>query len=257
MANETVLITGASSGIGMHFAELFAADGAELVLVARSAERLRQLALTYEERYGARVRVLPADLSRPGAPGEIRDTLRAEGVEVDVLVNNAGFGLRGRVAELGVERQMDLVQLNVAALTHLTALFLPAMLERGRGGVLNVASTAAFQAGPNMAAYYASKAYVLSFTEALAEEVAGTGVRASCLAPGPTQTGFEAAAGMQGTRLFRMGVMDAAEVARVGYRGFRAGRVVVVPGWRNKLTTLSVRFVPRSFARRVAHYLQA
>ena len=189
---ETVLITGASSGIGRELARLYASDGAGLVLIARSEDKLRQLADELCANYGAGAQVVPTDLSRPASPREIVEALAQRHIDVDVLVNNAGFGARGSVAEIGVERQLEMIEVNVAALTQLTALLLPGMLERRRGAILNVASTAAFQPGPNWAVYCATKAYVLSFTEALAEEVRGSGVRVSCLAPGPTDTGFAA-----------------------------------------------------------------
>jgi len=198
---ETVLITGASSGIGRELARLYASDGARLILVARSEDKLRQLADELAAKYGAEAQVLPADLSRPASPREIAGALAQRHIDVDILVNDAGFGARGSVAGLGVDRQLDMVEVNVAALTQLTALLLPGMLERGHGAILNVASTAAFQPDPNQAVYGATKAYVLSFTEALAEEVRGSGVRVSCLAPGPTETGHAAVpAGRDGRR---------------------------------------------------------
>lgn len=257
MATETALITGASSGIGRELAELFAADGADVVLVARSEGKLARLARTLRERYGASARVLRKDLSAPGAGTELFEDLNDAGVRVDVVVNNAGFGARGSVASLEVERQLDMIRVNIEALTALTRLFLPGMLERGRGGVLNVASTAGFQPGPYLAVYYATKAYVLSFTEALAEEVAGSGVTVTCLAPGPTHTGFAAEADMQETRLFRLGAMGAETVARAGYRGLRAGKVLVVPGPHNRLGAVLVRFAPRALVRKVTKYLQS
>ena len=258
MTDETVLITGASSGIGLELARRFAADGAALVLVARSEEKLGNIVRELRARYGVAARVLAYDLSDPAARPALFEALRADGTAVDVLVNNAGFGARGSVAALGVERQLGMVQLNVAALTHLTRLFLPGMIERGQGGVLNVASTAAFQPGPQMAVYYATKAFVLSFTEGVAEEVRPAGVRVCCLAPGPTDTGFRKEAGLEGSRLFTLAaVMTPEAVARAGYEGFRKGRVLVVPGAQNKLGAFLVRFVPRALARKVAQFLQA
>jgi short-subunit dehydrogenase len=254
---ETVLITGASSGIGRELARLFAADGARLVLVARSEDRLRELASELGAKYGAEVQVVPADLRRPASPGEVVEALAQRNVDVDVLVNNAGFGAHGSVADLGAERQVEMIEVNVAALTRLTALLLPRMVERRRGAILNVASTAAFQPGPNQAVYCATKAYVLSFTEALAEEVRGSGVRVTCLAPGATDTGFAAQAGMAGTRLFRWGVMDAARVARAGHDGVRRGNALVVPGTRNRLLAFAVRLSPRAVVTKVSAYLQA
>ena len=211
---ETVLITGASSGIGRELARLFAGDGAELVLVARGEGRLRELAGELAAEYGVQAQVVPADLSQPAGPGQIMKALAHQHIDVDVLVNNAGFGAHGPVAGIGVARQLDMIEVNVAALTGLTAVLLPGMLERRRGAILNVASTAAFTPGPNQAVYCATKAYVLSFTEALAEEVRGSGVQVSCLAPGATETEFAAQAGMGSTRLFRWGTMDAGRVAR-------------------------------------------
>jgi len=172
-------------------------------------------------------------------------------------VNNAGFGAHGPVAGIGVGRQLDMIEVNVAALTRLTALLLPGMLERRRGGILNVASTAAFQPGPNSAVYYATKAYVLSFTEALAEEVRGSGVRVSCLAPGPTDTGFAAQAGATGSRLFRRGVMDAGRVARAGHDGLRRGKTLVIPGLRNRALAVGARLSPRILVTKISGYMQS
>jgi short-subunit dehydrogenase len=175
---------------------------------------------------------------------------------VDVLVNNAGFGAHGPVAGIGVQRQLEMIEVNVTALTRLTALLLPGMLERHHGAILNVASTAAFQPGPYQAVYCATKAYVLSFTEALAEEVRGSGVRVTCLAPGATDTGFASQAGMAGTRLFKRGVMDASRVARAGHDGLRRGRTLVIPGLRNRALAFSVRLSPRVLVTKVTGYLQ-
>jgi uncharacterized protein len=253
---ETVLITGASSGIGRELARQFASEGADLVLAARSEDRLRELAGGLATQYGVTAHVLPADLSQPGAADQIMQALAQQQIDVEVLVNNAGFGARGSVAGLGVQRQTEMIEVNVAALTRLTALLLPGMLERRRGGILNVASTAAFQPGPNSAVYYATKAYVLSFTEALAEEVRGSGVRVSCLAPGPTDTGFAAQAGATGSRLFQRGVMDAARVAQAGHDGLRRGRTLVIPGLRNRALAFSVRLSPRALITRISGYMQ-
>jgi uncharacterized protein len=254
---ETVLITGASSGIGRELARLFAADGAELVLIARSEGKLQELAGELAADHAVQAEVMPADLSQPSAAGQIMQALAQQHIEVDVLVNNAGFGTHGPVAGIGVERQLDMIEVNVAALTRLTALLLPGMLERRRGAILNVASTAAFAPGPNQAVYCATKAYVLSFSEALAEEVRGSGVRVCCLAPGATDTGSAAQAGMGGTRLFRLSVMDAARVARAGHDGLRKGRTLVIPGLLNQAQAFSVRLSPRALVTRVSGYLQA
>ena len=195
-------------------------------------------------------------MTDPAAPQAIFDQLTGQGHAVDVVVNNAGFGAVGPVASLPVERQMHMVQVNVVALTHLTRLFLPAMIERGRGGILNVGSTAGFQPGPNMAVYYATKAFVLSFTEALAEELVGSPVKVTCLAPGPTATGFGAVSGMEESLVFKLGTMDARSVAQAGYRGFRRGKVIVLPGLTNKLGAFSVRLGPRAVVRKLVKRLQ-
>jgi len=209
MANETVaagqtaLVTGASSGIGLELARLFAAGGYGLVLVARSGGKLEELANELRNRHGVDVRVMAIDLARPESSEELVRELEQAGVAVDVLVNNAGFATFGPFAETHLRAELEELQLNVVTLTHLTKKLLPGMLARRRGGVLNVASTAAFQPGPLMAVYYASKAYVLSFTEALAEELRGTGVTISALCPGPTVTGFQKRAAMEDSGLFR------------------------------------------------------
>ena len=256
MSAETALITGASSGIGWELARLFAADKTNLVLVARRQDKLDQVAAELRRDHGVQVQVLAKDLADPQSPQAIFDALAAENVTVDILVNNAGFGAVGSVADLPMEKQMEMVQVNVTALTHLTRLFLPGMIQRRSGGIFNVGSTAGFQPGPYMAVYYATKAYVLSFTEALAEEVIGTGVQVTCLAPGPTATGFAATAHLENKLLFRLGTVDARTVAQAGYRGFRRGKVLVIPGLRNKLGALAVRFVPRAWVRKVTKRLQ-
>jgi uncharacterized protein len=255
-AKMTALVTGASGGIGEELARLFAADGHDLVLVARSEDKLARLAAELTRLHGTGARVVAADLARPGAPREIFDGLRAAGTEVGALVNNAGVGSYGLFAGADTGRELEMLQVNVVALTHLTGLFLPGMIARGRGYVLNVASTAAFQPGPLMAVYYASKAYVLHFSEALSNETEGTGVQVSALCPGPTETGFAAAAGMEQSKLFDRAVMDARTVALAGYRGLFAGRAVVIPGLRNSLTARLVGLAPRRLVTRVVRGIQ-
>ena len=254
-ARETVLVTGASSGIGWRLAHAFAADGSRLLLVARRRERLEELAGELEREHGTASLVLPADLSHDWAREGLLRELDRQGEEVDVLVNDAGFGLRGAAAELDADAQLDMVAVNVTALTHLTLRLLPDMLTRRRGGILNLASTAAFQPGPLMAVYYATKAHVLSFTEALAEELRDTGVVATCLAPGPTETPFREKSGITESLLARLGTMDPAGVAKAGHQGFRKGRAVVVPGILNKAGTVAVRLGPRALIRRVVGVL--
>jgi short-subunit dehydrogenase len=240
----TVLVTGASSGIGRSLALLFARDGHDLVLVARREDALAELAREVEGR-GRSARVYAADLAAVGAAAELHQRIVSGGLSVDVLVNNAGVGMQGRFDALPLDRQIAMIHLNVTTLTALTRLLLPAMLQRNSGGVLNVASTAAFQPGPLMAVYYATKAYVLSFTEALAEEVSGSRLRISCLCPGPTLTGFAEAADMTGSRLFKAGAMSADEVARIGVDGWSAGKRVIVPGFANRVGAIAPRFSPR------------
>jgi short-subunit dehydrogenase len=259
---QTVLVTGASSGIGLELAREFAAGGYDLVLVARGKEKLEELAAEVRDRHGRHgvtARVLPKDLSDPRSPEEIFQELEGAGTTVNVLVNNAGFATFGPFAETDLARELEELQVNVVTLTHLTKKFLPGMLSRRRGGILNVASTAAFQPGPLMAVYYATKAYVLSFSEALSEELRGTGVTVSALCPGPTATGFSARADMQDSGLFKgmLQVADARSVARAGYEGFRAGRRIVIPGLLNKVGAQSIRVTPRGLATRVVKGMQA
>jgi uncharacterized protein len=252
----TALVTGASGGIGEEMARLFAADGHDLVLVARGEEKLKRLASELESKNGVAAYVLASDLSRPESPREIFSALAGEGVRVDALVNNAGFGSYGLFAETDSKQELELLQVNVVALTHLTKLFLPGMIERRMGYVCNVASTAAFQPGPLMAVYYASKAYVLSFSEALANECEGTGVRVSALCPGPTETGFVAAARMQESKLFDRNAMTARDVAEAGYRGLLAGKTVVIPGFRNAFVARAVGLLPRGLVTKVVRGIQ-
>jgi short-subunit dehydrogenase len=226
-------------------------------LVARTGRALQSLADELREQFKVDARFFTIDLARPDAPGKVLNHVQAAGFKVDVLVNNAGFGAQGHFTQLPPERQLEMLQVNVTTLTHLTRLFLPGMVERRRGGVLNVASTAAFQPGPLMAVYYASKAFVLSLTEAIAEEVAASNVTVTALCPGPTNTNFAAAAEIRAARLFNKRAMSAAAVARAGHAGFRRGRCVVIPGASNKLLAFSVRLAPRVTARRVAGYLNA
>lgn len=256
-SRKTALITGASSGIGYEFTKLFARDGYNLVLVARSEQQLQKLADELREKHGIAVEVIAKDLSNANTPDEIFAELQQESLTVDALVNNAGFATYGKFSEIDLNAELQEMQVNMVTLTHLTKLFLPGMLKKGWGKILNVASTAAFQPGPLMAVYYATKAYVLSFSEALAEELRGTGVTVTALCPGPTQSGFQKRANMEDSRLFRgRKVADAATVARIGYRGLMTNKTVVIPGLRNKVLAESVRFVPRKVATRVAGNMQ-
>jgi uncharacterized protein len=253
---QTAMITGASGGIGYELAKLFARDHYSLVLVARSADKLSQVASELEKEYGVTAKTIALDLSDPSAPKFLFDQLQREGISVDILINNAGFGVLGEFAKMAEDEIEGQIRLNIAALTQLTRLFLPAMLARGSGKIMNVASTAAFQPGPLMAVYYASKAYVLSFSEALANEVAGSGVVVSCFCPGATETGFAKRAGNQDSRLFKkLRPMSAAAVARDGYRGLMAGRTLVISGARNWLVAESVRFAPRKLVTAISRWV--
>ena len=243
----TTLITGASSGIGLELAKLFASNKQHVVLVARSTEKLNALAEQLRSEHHIQAHVIACDLATTGASEQLVKQLNQTSLQIDYLVNNAGFGAVGNVADLPLQRQSSMIQVNVMALTELTRLLLPGMIEKGRGGVLNVASTAAFQAGPGMAVYYATKAFVLSFTEALHEELRGTSIHVSCLAPGATATGFGKDSGMEASRLFRLGAMDARQVALAGYRGLMRNQAIIVPGWTNKVGALSTRFTPLAF----------
>jgi hypothetical protein len=252
---QTALITGASSGIGDALARRFAKAGHNLVLVARRRDALEKLAAELSKSAAIEVHVIPCDLTDAQAPGRILSDLEQSGISIDILVNNAGFGAQGRFDEIEESTQIDILQLNIVALTRLTRLVLPQMVQRGRGMVLNVASTAAFQPGPYMAVYYASKAYVLSFSEALSEELRKKGVTVTALCPGATRTEFDQRAGMTESRLFTGATMDAATVAELGYAGLMRGRRVVICGLRNRIMALGSRFAPKSLVLRIAKRL--
>jgi uncharacterized protein len=253
---KTALVTGASSGIGLELARIFAREGYNLVLVARNADRLRQLASELEKAHGARSLILATDLTEPGAAAYVLDQTTRAGLQLDVLVNNAGFGQYGLFVENDLEECLRQIQLNITTLTHLTRLYLPGMIERKSGRILNVASTAAFQPGPLMAVYFASKAYVLHFSEALANELNGSGVSVTCLCPGATVTEFHKRANATGQRLLKMGAMDARTVAEDGYCAMMAGKPVVISGFKNWLVAQSVRFSPRRLVTAIARKTQ-
>ncbi len=244
------LITGASAGLGAEFARQCARRGEELVLVARRRGLLEDLAAEV-----GKAHVIAADLSAPEAPRRLLKEVEGRGLTVATLINNAGFGLIGRFADLPLDRQRQILDLNVAALTELTHLVLPAMKARGRGGILNLASTAAFQPGPGFAVYFASKAFVLSFTEALHQELKGTGIKVSALCPGPTSTEFGAVAGFRDNRFDRLSA-SASSVVAAGLRGLDRNRAVVVPGLTNKIGAQSSRLLPRAAMRRIVASLK-
>lgn len=253
---KTALITGASSGIGLELAHLFAADGYRLVLLARNRNILRQVADDLQSRYSVEVRIAPKDLSHPAAPDELYQELQEAGLVLDVLVNNAGFGVAGAFQSTDWNTEAEIMQVNMVAATHLTKLFLSQIRARG-GKILNVASTAAFQPGPFMSVYYASKAYLLSFSEALAEELDGSGVTVTCLCPGPVKTNFQRRAYLEGTAMGNSPLtVDVRVVARLGYEGMRQGKRIVIPGWKNRVGVEMLRISPRAMVTKVVRRLQ-
>lgn len=244
---EVALVTGASAGLGVEFARRLSERGHRLVLVARRKERLEELAKEL-----GNARAVAIDLSKKDAAANLLADLDAHGETVDLLVNNAGFGLIGRFVELDAKRLRQMIDLNVGTLTDLCRAVAPAMIGRRSGAILNVASTAAFQPGPRMAVYFATKAFVLSLSEALHEELKPHGIKVSCLCPGPTRTEFGDVAGFGGNGLFDRVAMNAAQVVETGLKGLDANDAVVVAGWMNKVTAASTRFAPRSVVRKIA-----
>ncbi|MBA3511690.1 SDR family oxidoreductase [Sphingomonas sp.] len=244
---SVALISGASAGLGVEFARQLAKRGRRLVLTARREDRLEELATEL-----GNARAVAADLAEAGSADRLMADIEAAGERVELLVNNAGFGLKGRFAELDAARQRQMIDLNIGALTDLCRAVAPGMMERKSGGILNVASTAAFQPGPGMAVYFATKAYVLSFTEALHEELKPFGISVSALCPGPTRTEFGAVAGFGENGAFDRFSADSASVVRAGLEGLERNRAVVVPGWINKVGASSTRFVPRPLVRKIA-----
>lgn len=244
---KVALITGASAGLGVEFARQLSRRGHALVLAARRKERLEELAKAL-----GNARAVAIDLSKANAASKLMAALEAAGEEVEILVNNAGFGLIGRFAELDARRERQMIDLNVGTLTDLCRSVAPRMIDRKSGGILNVASTAAFQPGPKMAVYFATKAFVLSLSEALHEELKPHGVRVTCLCPGPTRTEFGDVAGFGGNGLFDRVAMESPEVVRAGLEGLDKNKAVIVPGLVNKVTASSGRFAPRSVVRKIA-----
>jgi short-subunit dehydrogenase len=254
-AQDTALITGASSGIGWELARCFAAAGHNVVLTARNEAKLHKLADELTAKHKITATRIVADLARPDAPRELYDQLKRDGVDVGVLVNNAGFGNNGRLMDHDVQGELNLVQVNVHAALHLARLFGADMVTRGRGGILNVASVAAYQPGPLMANYYASKAYLLSLSEAMWFELSKCGVAVTALCPGPTETAFfERAGAGQPRSAVRCvtGAMSPGRVAQAGYQGLIAGRRVVIPGLSNQLMALAAKVAPRALSARLA-----
>jgi short-subunit dehydrogenase len=256
-ARPVALITGASMGLGAEFARLLASEGYDLVLTARGAERMATLKKEVENLHGVTAHVLVADLTDPRAPVAIHDHLQDAGIEIDVLVNNAGFGMHGKFHETDLQTELDMVQVNVVALMHLTKLFARDMVRRRRGRIVNVASTAAFQPGPLQSVYYATKAFVLHFSEAVGNELRGTGVTVTALCPGPTPTGFQARAHVGNPRGLRMMMRVSPEaVVRAGYNGMKKGRAVVIPGMLNNVLAFMTRLMPRALVTGIVRRLQ-
>jgi hypothetical protein len=257
-AGQTALVTGASRGIGVDLAECFARDGYDLILTARSADALAKVGERLAGTYGVRATPIAHDLGSIGGGRALADKVAAAGLSVDVVVNNAGFGHAGALTSAPLDVSLGMVDLNVRALLELTHIYWDGMLKRGRGGVLNVASTAAFQPGPLMAVYYASKAFVLSLSEALWEEARGTGVRVSCLCPVPTVSRFRERAGTGRTKLATASaVMPSMPVAEQGYRGWRANRRVVITGAKNRVGAGLARILPRAVMLRIVRNIQS
>ena len=254
---QTALITGGSGGIGFQIARVLARKGFDLVLVSRKRDALEAAAGQLEGKYGVRVHVFAADLRRAEAPQAIFDFLQNENIPIEVLVNNAGFGLLGAFENTKLQREMEMIQVNITALTHLTKLFLPGMIKRKSGRVLNVASTAAFQPGPLMAVYYATKAYVLSFSQALAEELRNSGVTVTALCPGPTATEFASSANVGKSGLFAaFGIAHAEDVAKFGVSAMMHGKRVAIPGIKNKIIAQASRITPRAVSTRITRIAQ-
>jgi short-subunit dehydrogenase len=252
---STALITGASGGIGYELAKLFARDHHNLVLVARSGDKLTQIAEELQA-HGVTVKTIALDLSTPPASKSLFDQLQREGIAVDILVNNAGFGAFGEFAKMSEEEILGQIDLNIRALTELARLFLPPMVQRRSGRIMNVASTAAFQPGPLMAVYYATKAYVLSFSEAIANELQHTGVTVTCFCPGATYTDFAKRAGIENSRLFKqVGAMSAEKVALDGYRAVMEGRTLSISGLHNWVVAQSTRFAPRKMVTAISRWV--
>ncbi|MCL4305257.1 SDR family oxidoreductase [bacterium] len=253
--NKVALITGASGGIGLELARVFARDGVNLVLAARNREKLDSLAAELSKAHAVEVRTIAVDLSEAGSAQRLFEETTRDNLEIDYLVNNAGFGKFGRFVELPTEEVLAMLELNCRSLTVLSQLFGRTMNARRSGRILNVASTAAFLPGPLMAVYYASKSYVLMLSEALNNEFRGSGVTVTCLCPGPTPTGFQARAGNRTSGVRAFAATSAEQVAMAGYRGMLRGKSVVVPGVVNKVITLGVRCLPRDVVTALSRFV--
>jgi len=249
------MITGASSGIGRELAYIAAADGYDLILVARREDKLREVAQECKDRYDTETKILSADLSREAHWGLVSDCMTSSEDRLEVIVNNAGFGGSGRVVDMEWSKQQDMINVNMTALSYLSRHAAQLMEKRGKGYIMNVASTAAFLPGPLMAIYYASKAYVLHFSEAMADEMKGSGVVVSALCPGPTESEFLEASEIQRPNFFKGSVPTSKEVASWGWGAMKRGKVVAVHSWKNVILTQSLRLMPRALMRATTRYL--
>lgn len=252
---KTALITGATSGIGCELSRLFAENGYNLVLVARNQQRLEHLASEFKQKFLITTNIISKDLSSPTSPEEIFAELHDKSIHIDVLVNNAGFNEYGPFSETDLQKELQMIQVNLVSLTHLTKLLLPGMLKNNYGKILNVGSTGSFASTPLNAVYCATKAFVLSFSEAIAEELRGTGVTVTTLCPGATKTEFARRAKMEDTKLFQGNLMDAKKVAVMGYHALMRGKTSVITGCANKLTVFSLRFTPRNMVTKIGRSL--
>jgi short-subunit dehydrogenase len=256
-SKKTALITGAADGIGYELACIFAAHNYHLVLVDRNGLKLVEIAAKFQEKFGIFAKTIVKDLSISTAPEEIFTELQLADINVDVLVNNAGFGIYGLFHETDLAAELEMLQVNLVCLTHLTKLFVKHMVKQGEGKILNVSSAAAFQPGPLMAVYFATKAYILSFSEAIANELEGTGVTVTVLCPGSTASAFHERTGMADSKLLKgKKMMDAQTVAEIGYRALMKGQTIVIPGFMNKLLAKCVRFVPRNLVTKIVRNMQ-
>ena len=253
MGTGRTLITGGSVGIGAALADVFAEHGHDLILVARNRERLEARAREIEQKFRVQVACIPEDLADPAGPRRVHEAVLGQGLDVHHLVNNAGVGLYGKFVNTDLQAELRMIQLNVTSPVELTKRFLAAMVERRSGRILNVASTAAFVPGPWMSIYYASKAFLLSFSEATAYELKPHGISVTTLCPGPTESEFKVRAGSQRSRLFEAFVMDAPTVARAGFEGMMRGKTVVIPGLRNKMIPMAARIIPRGMIAMMSH----
>lgn len=245
-----VLITGATTGIGYELAKLYAKDENNLILVARDEERLKEVKEELEF-YNIKIYTIALDLSEDNSCEKVLDFVNKKNLSVDILINNAGMGSFGYLSEIEMEKELKLINLNIRALTELTKMFLPSMIGHGGGAIMNVASTAAFCAGPKMATYYASKSYVLNFTEALYEELKGSEIKVSCLCPGPVKTSFQEKSGIRKKSAAKKALMTPKYVAEVAYRDFKKGKLIIIPGFKNKLIITLNKLIPRSLSRKI------